>query len=145
MAYSAGLSVFTTSLIQDEAGATDAGSFVAVGPCTVEQFGGVCGETGTANATKAVYSLELRDAAGGNAVEKATITIPDSLVVGSITFSKSSVFPLKVSAGQIVALKHKTAAGGAGGATYPYIVYREDGYVDAKITAAQGSIQAVAA
>ncbi len=131
MAYSDGLQQFVGSLIQDEAAGADSGTFVAAGPLSIEQFGTICGETGSVNATDAVYSLELRDAAGGNAVEKATITIPDSLAVGDVRFSTSNIFPLKVSAGQLVALKHKTAATGAGGATYPFVIYRNDGYESA--------------
>lgn len=134
MAYSAGLSYVQGTIVQDEAGATDNVLTVFGAPVTIEQFGGVCCETGSVNAAKAVYSLEFRDPSGGTVVEKATITIADSLAVGTVTYNSGLTFPLKVPAGTLIAMKHKTAATGAGGATYPFFVYRLDGYVDSKTT-----------
>ena len=149
--YSDGLMVLGAELsaTQVEASAADIKDYVMPYPGQIEGMGLYITENFSAhNTTDPIVKLQSKTSLGGSATDLVAVTLGSSaslkkgdgskvaqtaitadadLLNGHVVFAKQSAFPIKIAAGQIITLRHATAADGAGGAYIPVVLFRVAG------------------
>lgn len=148
--YSDGLMILGKELAatEVEASAADIKDYVMPYPVQIEGFASYITENMSAHTTDPVVKLQKKSSIGGSATDLVSVTLGSSaalkkgdgskvgqtaiaadadLLNGHVVFAKQSAFPIKIAAGEVITIRHATAANAAGGAYVPVVLIRVAG------------------